>query len=92
MTPGDHALEMKIKSIEEEVELKINSPANIAPTALSELESRYETTSLERLKIPMKTPEFKREDTCEFVAEVAAACDSEVTGHGCVRDAACLAT
>jgi len=24
MTPGDHALEVKIKSIEEEVELKIN--------------------------------------------------------------------
>jgi hypothetical protein len=34
MTPGDHALEEKIKSIEEEVELKINSPANFAAAVL----------------------------------------------------------
>jgi hypothetical protein len=88
MTPGHHALDVKIKSIEEEVEPKINFAVEFR--ADSAVCSRAGTRPHRGSdwKIPMKTPEFKREDTREFVWDVAAACDSGVTGQGCWRDAA----
>jgi hypothetical protein len=50
MTPGHHALEVKIKSIEEEVELKINFAGEFRGGCCSGVQSRYETTRLERLE------------------------------------------
>jgi hypothetical protein len=89
MTPGHHALGVKIKSIEEEVELKINFASEFrGGCAVPQYRAGTRPHGWSDWKIPMKTPEFKRKDTLEFVCEVAVACDSGVTGDGCVRDAA----
>ncbi len=79
MTPGHHVLEVKFKSIEEEVELKINFAAEFRAPRCPEYRAGARPHRWSDWKIPMKTPEFKREDAREFVWEVAAVSDSGVT-------------
>ena len=86
MTPGDHARESKLIRILKEVEVKINLLANFMTTAGSAYGIEARPLRWSDWKIVLKTAEFKREDSREFVCEVATSSDIHVAGNWRARD------